>query len=351
MGKKVSSGNNSFIQLLKDVPKAEIHLHLEGLISVDTIWTLIQENKLSFDGIETKKDVVKNFKVNSLDEFIKLFINVIQASFKNEQDIIYLLEDAQQYLERNKIVHAEIFFAPTKFLQSGFSFSNMMDILEEGAQKILKVSGISVNFLIDVSRTFGLENAEKNLDLVLANPRKSIIGIGLGGAESSGPAEDYKTVFERAVKNKLKVVAHAGEDVGPESIWNSINLLSAERIGHGISAIQDEKLMQLLKERQIPLEICPTSNLFTKKFVSRVGDHPIKAFYDKGLNITLNSDDPTLFGSELVEEYILLYKKGIFNEEELLDIMKKTLYASFLTSERKDDIWASAQNVIDTYNT
>ena len=346
----MSSGNNSFIQLLKDVPKAEIHLHLEGLISVETIWKLIQENDLNFDGIKTKNDLVKRFKVNSLDEFISLFINIIQASFRKEQDIIYLLEDAQQYLFRNNIRHAEIFFAPSKFLQSGFNFSHMADILEAGARKIQEECNITVSYLIDVSRTFGIENAENNLDLVLANPRASIIGIGLGGSESSGPAEDYEAVFQRAIKNNLKVVAHAGEDVGPESIWNALNLLGAARIGHGISAIQDEKLIKLLKDRQIPLEICPTSNLFTKKFVSRIGDHPIKAFYQKGLNVTLNSDDPSLFGSELVEEYILLFRKGIFNEAELLDILKKTIFASFTTEERKNDIWAEAQTVIGSYN-
>ena len=346
----MSSGNNSFIKLIKEIPKAEIHLHLEGLISVDTIWKLIQENNLSFDGIETKKDLIRRFKVNSLDEFISLFINIIQASFIKEQDILYLVEDAHKYLERNKIVHAEIFFAPSKFLQSGFSFTHMVDILDAGAKKILEESGISINYLIDVSRTFGIDNAEKNLDLVLENPRTSIIGIGLGGAESSGPAEDYESVFKRAASKNLKVVAHAGEDVGPQSIWNSINLLKAERIGHGISSIQDDKLMQLLKNKQIPLEICPTSNLFTKKYVSTVEEHPIKAFYDKGLNVTLNSDDPTLFGSELVEEYILLFENGIFSEVELLDILKKTIYASFLSEDRKDAIWADAQKVIDTYN-
>ncbi|MBI9107158.1 MAG: adenosine deaminase [Spirochaetales bacterium] len=346
----VSSGNNSFIKLIKEIPKAEIHLHLEGLISVETIWKLIQENNLNFNGIKSKKDLVKRFNVNSLDEFIDLFINIIQASFIKEQDIIYLIEDAQQYLERNNIIHAEIFFAPSKFLQTGFSFSRMVDILEAGSIKIQEESGITVNYLIDVSRTFGNENAENNLDLLLNNPRRSIIGIGLGGAESSGPAEDYQTVFKRAADNKLKVVAHAGEDVGPKSIWDAINLLNVQRIGHGISAIQDEKLMTLLKNRQIPLEICPTSNLFTKKFVTKLEDHPIKAFYDMGLNVTLNSDDPTLFGSELVDEYILLFNKGIFNEKELLDIMKNTVYASYLTEKQKDNLWAEAQKVIDSYN-
>ena len=345
----MSSGKYSFQQLIKNIPKAEIHLHLEGLISVDTIWKLAQENNLKFDGVDSKDALKKRFNVKSLDEFIDLFINVIQASFIKEQDIIYLIDDAQKYLERNNIVYAEIFFAPSKFLQSGFSYSHMADILEAGARKMYEESKITVKYLIDVSRTFGPENAERNLDLVIKNPRSSIIGIGLGGSESSGPASDYDKVFAKAVKNKLKTVAHAGEDVGPESIWDTINLLKAERIGHGISAIEDEELMDLLKEKQIPLEVCPTSNLFTQKFVSKIEDHPIKEFYKRGLNVTLNSDDPTLFSSELNSEYTLLYENKIFTEEEILDLVKKTINASYADDKLKKSIWKEAEKMIKDY--
>ena len=345
----MNSGNNSFQQLIKRIPKAEIHLHLEGLISVDTIWKLIQENKLEFQGSDSKESLKKRFDVNSLDEFIDLYINVIQASFLKEQDIIHLIHDAQDYLVRNNIVYAEIFFAPSKFLQSGFLYPHMADILEAGSKKIFEESGVTIKFIVDVSRTFGPENAEQNLDLVINNPRSSIIGIGLGGAESSGPAKDYEKVFKKAAKNKLKVVAHAGEDVGPESIWDALNFLGSERIGHGISAIQDEKLMDYLKEKQIPLEVCPTSNLFTKKFVSKIEDHPIKEFYNRGLNVTLNSDDPTLFSSELNEEYDFLYEKKIFTDKELFEIMKNTLFASYADEGLKKSIWQDAEKMINEY--
>jgi adenosine deaminase len=215
-----------------------------------------------------------------------------------------------------------------------------------GSKKIFEESGITVNYLIDVSRTFGPENAHQNLDLIIDNPKTSIIGIGLGGAESTGPAEKYQKVFEKAIANNLRVVAHAGEDVGPESIWDTLNLLKAERIGHGISAIQDEKLMDYLKEKGIPLEICPTSNLFTRKYVTKIEEHPVKAFYDRGMAVTINSDDPTLFGSELSEEYILLYENGIFNEDEILDLVKKTIFSSFASDKRKKAIWKEAEKLI-----
>lgn len=349
MRKRVSSGNYSFYQLIKDIPKVEIHLHLEGLVSVDTIWKLIKENNLQLEGVDSKESLKKRFAVKSLNEFIDLFINIIQACFIKEQDINLLIEDAQKYLVRNQIVHAEIFVAVSKFIKSGFSYSHIADILDSGAKKIYKETGISVKFIIDVSRTFGAANAAKNLELVIANPRENIIGIGLGGSESRGPAEDYEETFKLAAKNKLKVVAHAGEDVGPESIWNTLNLLKAQRIGHGISAIQDEKLMDYLKEKHIPMEICPTSNLFTRKFVSEIENHPVREFFNKGLNVTLNSDDPTLFNSELTEEYILLYDNKIFTDEELFEIMKNTIFSSFLPEKEKQRIWKDAQKVIKKY--
>ena len=171
--------------------------------------------------------------------------------------------------------------------------------------------------------------------MTLKHKTDSIIGIGLGGSESQGPAEEFAGVFKKAVAAGLQVVAHAGEDVDSRSIWNTLKLLKATRIGHGISAAADTRLMRYLAEKQIPLEICPTSNIFTQKYVQRMEDHPIRDFFDKGINVTLNTDDPTLFGIDLVEEYYNLYQDLDFTLEELFQVMKNTVFASFMTGLRK----------------
>jgi len=212
-----------------------------------------------------------------------------------------------------------------------------------------KEDGIDIKFLIDVSRSFGPENAINNLNLILKHKKPSIIGIGLGGAESKGPAAEYKEVFELARNAGLKVVAHAGEDVGSESIWSSIYDLQVSRIGHGISAIQDTKLMDYLKETQIPLEICPMSNIFTKKYVSSYKDHPIRQFYDHGMYVTVNTDDPTIFGMELIDEYFNLLDNDIFTLEEIFDLIKNNLYATFQTTPEKDAMWIKMEKVIKQY--
>jgi len=135
------------------------------------------------------------------------------------------------------------------------------------------------------------------------------------------------------------VVAHAGEDIGPESIWRAIKDLHIERIGHGISAIQDDVLLAYLKDTQIPLEVCPKSNIITGRYVSSYQDHPIRAFFDMGLNVTLNTDDPTIFGAELVDEYMNLISNNIFSFKEVLKLMQNTLEATFLQKEEKAKIW------------
>lgn len=335
--------------LLIELPKTEIHLHIEALATVDTIWELMKKHDITHVDVSSKADLQRKFNVTSLDEFIDLFINVIQNNFRSEDDLEYLLRDTREYLKRNNIVYAEIFFAPSKFLENGLDFAKLVEILDAGARKILDAEGREIKFIIDVSRSFGVKNALHNLDLTIENPLENVIGIGLGGAESSGPAKDYKKVFAKAAKNGFHVVAHAGEDVGPDSIWDAIKVLKAERIGHGISAVQDEKLMDYLVDKQIPLEICPTSNLFTQKYVTVLEEHPIRQFYDRGINVTLNTDDPTVFGIDLIDEYMSLTNKGFFSASEIVQLVKNNLYATFLSAERKNEIWQESEVVLQRF--
>jgi len=349
MNKKqnLTTEQRSFFKLLQDLPKTEIHLHLEGIASVDTIWSLMNKNNITHSDIKTKKDLEKKFNVANLDDFIDLFINVIQRSFSEEKDIHLLIEDAGKYLEDNNIAYAEIFFAPSKFVSMGFDFAKIIKILEKGAIEIKEKYNRDIRYLIDVSRTFGPENAMKNLDLTIENKSPYIIGIGLGGSESKGPAENYQKVFEKAAKQGFHVVAHAGEDVGPESVWNTLKLLKAERIGHGISSIQDENLMNYLVKTQTTLEICPTSNLFTKKYVHTIEEHPVREFFNRKMNITINTDDPTLFSVTLIEEYMNLYLHNIFSKDEIIQLIKNNIYSTFLKKQEQDEIWSSCLKIMN----
>ena len=333
-------------ELLLSVPKTEIHIHLEGLASVDTVWTLIQKNKISIPDVGSEEDIRRKFRVKSLQEFIDLFLNVIQNAFREVDDVRLLISDAQSYLKRNNIVYAEIHFAPSMFLKNGLSFAELMAVLDTGAGE-LRRQGLEVRFIIDVSRTFGVRNAMKNLDLTLDHRIPSIVGIGLGGQESIGPARDFVSVFDKARGEGLHVVAHAGEAVGPESVRDAVELLGAERIGHGVSAILDPSVMDLLKERRIPLEVCPSSNLFTAHYASTLRNHPIGAFFERGLFVTVNTDDPTIFGVDLVDEYLGLVGEGVFDVEQTLRLLYNGVYATFLPREEQDRLWRDARLAIE----
>jgi adenosine deaminase len=234
----------------------------------------------------------------------------------------------------------ETFIAPSMVLKQGqIDFSGIIDPLVAGFAAVAKSGGPDIRLIVDVSRSFGPDNAMANLDHVLAylrrKPTDRIIGIGLGGAEIGNPCRDYAAVFAKARAAGLHTVAHAGEEVGPESIIEAIDILKVERIGHGTSAIQSPELMETLKKRAIPLEICPASNVITGKYVRRYEDHPILDFFRKGLVVTLNTDDPVLFSVDLVDEYRLVSERLPFSRSEMLQIARNGIIASFMGAEAK----------------
>lgn len=330
---------SEFYNFFKRIPKAELHIHIEAVISKDSIKKLyLKKNGVEFSDAEMKS----LFDYSDLNGFIAAFLKV-QDLFTSVDDFDLVFEDLKNYLLRNGICYTEAFFAPSAFVKKGFDFSEMMKNFQKNVQKIYAETGITVKLLMDVSRTFGLENSEKNLDMLLSARIPEIIGIGLGGAEAKGPCKDFGPVFDRARKNGLFTVAHAGEDVGPESIWDALRVLHAQRIGHGITAIQDENLMAELSKTQIPVEVCPTSNVFTKKYVKKISEHPVKAFYEHKMMVTIGTDDPLFFGVELLDEYWNLYSKMGFKKSDMKKIIVNGFESSFLSAEEKAEYISSVE--------
>ena len=325
----------AFYTFLKAIPKAEIHLHIEAVISRDSIKALSRKK----NGTEmTDAELDRLFSYEDLNGFIAAFLEV-QNMFSEVADFDLVFADLRQYLADNGIAYAEVFFAPSAFVKKGFDYGDIMANFDRNIAKIKAETGVDVKVLVDVSRTFGLENAEKNLDMLLAHRIPAVIGIGLGGAESKGPCKDFGPVFERARANGLKTVAHAGEDVDAWSIRDALDVLHAARIGHGITAIQDEVLMERLKDERIPLEVAPTSNVFTKKYVPSFEQHPIRAFFDRGLLVTVNTDDPLFFKVSLLDEYWNLYSRLHFTEDDIRQLVLNGFAASFLPDDEKK-AWA-----------
>lgn len=325
----------AFYTFLKAIPKAEIHLHIEAVISRDSIKALSRKK----NGTEmTDAELDRLFSYEDLNGFIAAFLEV-QNMFSEVADFDLVFADLRQYLADNGIAYAEVFFAPSAFVKKGFDYGDIMANFDRNIAKIKAETGVDVKVLVDVSRTFGLENAERNLDMLLAHRIPAVIGIGLGGAESKGPCKDFGPVFERARANGLKTVAHAGEDVDAWSIRDALDVLHAARIGHGITAIQDEALMERLKDERIPLEVAPTSNVFTKKYVPSFEQHPIRAFFDRGLLVTVNTDDPLFFKVSLLDEYWNLHSRLHFTKDDIRQLVLNGFAASFLPDDEKK-AWA-----------
>lgn len=322
-----------FKSQLKNVPKAEIHIHIEAVISLSGVKKLY---KNKFGKEMTKEEQVELFSYNDLNGFIQAFLKV-QGLFSSVKDFNLVFDELEKYLIKNGITYCEAFFAPSAFLKMGFEYKEMVKIFHKKIAKIKEKRGIVIKLLMDVSRTFGCENAMNNFNLLKQFPCEDIIGIGLGGAESKGPAKDFAPVYEQAIKDGFKVVAHAGEDVGPESIWDAINYLHSQRIGHGITAIQDKKLMDYCAKEKIPLEVCITSNTFTKKVVKMARYHPIKKFFDNGMLVTVNTDDPVFFKTTLLDEFWICYKSLKFSMDEIKQLIKNGFVASFLSEKEKTE--------------
>lgn len=335
----------TFYKLLKKIPKTEIHLHSEALISKEAASEILSKNNQKY---KDKKVIDKLFSYKDLKGFINVFL-LLQNGFKKLSDFEKLFKSILPYLKRNGIIHTELFFSPSNFLKNGLVFEDIIKIFIEEIKKIKQEEDIDIKIIIDVSRTFGLENAQRNLELTIKCECDTIIGIGLGGDENKGPAKEYAKVFKKAKEHGFHRVAHAGEDVGPESIWDAINYLKAERIGHGISSIKDNDLIDYLFKNQIPLEICPTSNIFTKRFVKKIEDHPIKSLYDKGILVTLNTDDPAFFNVELLDEYWNLYTKLNFSLNDIKNVIINGFKASFISEDKKKNYIKKVNEAWDKY--
>ena len=322
-----------FYDTFKKFPKAEIHIHLMGIIKPNTVFKLIKKNNINTQ-YKTKQRLNKLFQIKTLSEFIHLFL-FIQDCFLDADDFRFVFNDLREYYLKNNVKYFEMNFAPSKFLQNGLLFKNMVHVLSEEIKKCEQLDGVKIRLLMEVSRTFGLENAKHNLDLVLANRIPEVIGIDLGGDEEKGPAKDFEPVFKKAIRYGLKVVAHAGEDQDSFSIWNTLKFLKAARIGHGTSAMHDQKLMDYIRDHKIPLEINPTSNVFTGKYVKKISEHPVRQFFDHGIIVTLNTDDPGIFSIDLLDEYYNLYEYLNFSIPQLIQICKNNWQVTFLTENEK----------------
>jgi aminodeoxyfutalosine deaminase len=310
------------------LPKAELHLHLEGSIDPATLLELKQRRGKP----STLLGVENLYRYDDFNGFLMAF-KAVTEDLQTPEDYELITYRLMKQLKDENILHAEVYVSVGVCLWRKQDFPAIFEGLERGRQKGERAFGVSLLWIFDAVRQFGPGAAREVFELAGRYRDRNVIGIGIGGDEIKAPPELFREAYAWAEENGLRLTAHAGETAGPESIWGALNL-RAERIGHGFTAAQDPELVEELSRRQIPVEICITSNLRTG-VCKNLADHPIRNYFDQGVMITLNSDDPAMFSSSLAQEYQLAQKNFGFTDEHLRELARNSFEASFLPAEKK----------------
>jgi adenosine deaminase/aminodeoxyfutalosine deaminase len=317
---------------VRHLPKAELHLHLEGTITAETLVELSRHNDADPLTLEQARTL---YQYKDFTGFMLAF-KAITERLRTPQDYELIAYRMMESLASQGVVHAEVYVSVgVVYYWRRIEFEPLFEGMERGRIRGEKEFGVSVYWIFDAVRHFGPEEAtrvfQKAAEMKGLYP--SIIGIGIGGDERRTGAEPFRELYAEAKKKGLHLTAHAGETVGPEGIWSALNI-GAQRIGHALSAGIDPELIEVLATKQVPVEICITSNLRTG-CCARLEDHPVREYFENGLMVTLNSDDPGLFGSDLCGEYCLAHTKFQLTLEHLLELAGNSIEASFLPPRKK----------------
>ncbi len=322
----------SQLAFIRSLPKAELHLHLEGTVAPQTLVELSQRHDGSPMELAEAQAI---YQYTDFTGFLMAF-KAVTERLRTPEDYELITYRMLERLALQGVVHAEVYVSVgVVYYWRRIEFEPLFEGMERGRRRAEADFGITAYWIFDAVRHFGPEEAakvfRKAAEMRGAHP--SIVGIGIGGDERRTGAEPFRELYAEAREAGLHLTAHAGESVGPEGIWGALNI-GAERIGHGLTAIHDAELVDVLSERQIPLEICVSSNVRTGCCV-QLCDHPIRRYFDAGVMVTLNSDDPAMFLSDLENEYRLSQDEFGFTNEHLRELAANSIEASFLPAERK----------------
>ena len=303
------------------LPKAELHLHLEGSIQPSTVCALTARHGVA----TTEEEVHRRYACRNFSEFIEAF-KWVTAFLTEPQDYALIARDLGEHLLTQNVVYTEVTLSiGVMLLRKQRPEANFDAILR--ATELFERRGLRFRWVFDAARQFGPEAALQVVESARRCDSNAIVAFGIGGDELSLPTAAFRAAYEKAADMKLHLLMHAGEVGGPEKIHEAIELLGAERIGHGIAAIRDPALMDLLVERRIPLEICPASNLRTGALARqlqreqvRMDDHPLPHLFRHGIPVVLSTDDPAMFHTTLQEEYKSAARMGL-SEEELAQLV------------------------------
>lgn len=337
---------------IESLPKAELHLHLEGTVDAATLSELSRKNATPFPWANNRyKPLPDSNKVLSVEEAERLYeykdftgflmaFKAVTERMRDGRDYELVTYRMMEKLARQNVKHAEVFVSVGVIFWRGQDFEELFEGMERGRLRGERDFGMSLYWIFDAVRHFGPEEGEKVLAKALELRNDAVIGIGIGGDERQAGPEPFEHLYARAARHGLRLSVHAGETVGPQSIWGALDKLKAERLGHALHAWPDAKLMERLVREQIPLEICISSNVRTA-CCHDLAAHPVRRYFDEGALVTLNTDDPEMFQTSLVEEYQIAQEVFGFSDAELKKLAENSFRASWLPEKRKQELMES----------
>jgi aminodeoxyfutalosine deaminase len=330
------------------LPKVELHLHLVGSASVPTVLELARRHP---DGAASgvplsAAELASFYEFRDFPHFSEVY-GAVSSLVREPADVAELVLGAARDLARQNVRYAELTVTPYTFTAAGLPAARVSEALDIAARSALSEHGVRIAYIFDIAGELGAPAAYATLEHALSRPPEALTGFGLAGIEQARPAfaDAFRSVFASALAAGLHSVPHAGEMSGPATIWEALDGLRAERIGHGISCLGDPVLIARLRESQIPLEVCPTSNVCTRQ-VSGLAAHPLPRLLAEGLFVTLNSDDPPMFGTTLTEEYRRAASVLGLSRTQLADLAANGVRASFLDSGAKQPLLAEIAEIV-----
>ncbi len=325
------------------LPKAELHVHHVGSASPAVVAELAQRHA-GDTNVPADPELLKDyFTFTDFGHFIEVYLSVVDL-LRTPEDIWTLTYDVAGDLAKQNVRYAELTLTPYTSVVRGIAPEAYCEAVEDARAKATRDHGIELRWCFDIPGESGVPAADLTIDVALEQRPPGLVSFGLGGPEIGVPRPQFKPHFDRALAAGLHSVPHAGESTGPESIWDSIRFLGAERIGHGIAAAQDPELMAYLAEHDIPLEVCPTSNVCTRS-VPSLEEHPLATLVGNGVQVSINSDDPPMFSTTLNHEYGVAADLLGLDEAGITDLARASVRQSFAP----DDLKATILAEIDTY--
>jgi adenosine deaminase len=309
---------------VRAIPKAEIHLHLEGAIRPATVVDLARENGIDFP-YRTAAELDRALDFEDFLRFLAMF-QVVNRCLVKPRDFERISRELIQDLAAQNVVYAEVRYAPMHPMRRGLAFNDVTAAVVEGLRQGSEETGVPLALICGLTRQwdFCLETAK----LAAEWAGRGVDAIDIGGDEAGFPAEGFVEVYDVARQAGLQLTAHAGEASGPESVWAAVKLLGVTRVGHGIRAIEDAALVEWLREQEVTLEVCPTSNVRTG-VVASYAEHPLRRLFDAGVRVTVSSDDPAMFRTDVAHEYAVAAREFGFDEAELRQLTRNAIEAGF----------------------